>query len=385
MADDGPAINAALGYCQSMAVIGMRLDLAPRARYGIGTAINITPSSTKQMVVEGNDAQLVALSGLTGFMITAAPATAEWGYRIELRNLSAIGRYNDATVSFLQASKVNNLRLSGVMAQSFNRIVNISDSYNLEINTSWLRYAKQHAVVATTTSMQLHLVNSAIHDTLEGAAIRLASTNHNVIIRDCDLEGGGGSAIHTDAIDNMSITGSYIEGYNVCPVYFGGACSALHFEGNWLGYNDASQEWVNIKSGSIKNNVFASQATVSPALSNENVSCANNAFILGANRFYFPRTVASMASGATAIDSPGWFLDDVGVVHLQGAVSRTSDGNVFQLPVGARPGRDSEFAVRTGASGVGRLKIWADGSISIYPGGAATTVYLDGVSFRAYA
>lgn len=48
----------------------------------------------------------------------------------------------------------------------------------------------------------------------------------------------------------------------------------------------------------------------------------------------------------TDVDSAGWFVDDSGVVHLQGQVQRTTDGNVFQLPVGARPGRDIEYAVK---------------------------------------
>ncbi|MFD2679021.1 right-handed parallel beta-helix repeat-containing protein [Camelimonas lactis] len=384
--DDGPAINVAIAYCREMPDIGMRLDLSPRARYGIETPIDIAPFSNKQLIIEGNDAQLIALPGLTGFMVTADNDPSVWGYRIAVRNLTAIGRYNDATVSFLRVNGVNSMLISGVMVQSFNQIVNISNSYNLEINNCVFRYAKQYAIISTTSSMQLHMISSGIYDTLDAASIRLSSANHNVTIRDCDFEVGGSSAIHTEAIDNLTITGCYIEGYDVNPVFFGGACAALLFEGNWLGYNDGAQEWVNIKGGSIRNNVFASQVTVTPVnTNNENVSCSNNAFIYGANRFFFPRSIPTMASGATDVGGAGWFLDDSGVVHLQGAVSRTSDGNVFQLPVGARPGRDCEFAIRVGPTGVSRARVWADGSVSIYPGGTTATVYLDGISFRAYA
>lgn len=137
-------------------------------------------------------------------------------------------------------------------------------------------------------------------------------------------------------IRQISIIDSYIEGFGGNPLSVDADVSAFVFEGNWLGYNAAQQEWRNIKSGRISGNVFAKQQTYI-GHNNGNLSLGNNTFIDGSNTFFFNSLGAAVTSGVTALDIPGWLVDANGFVHLSGKLSRVISGDLFTLPVGARP------------------------------------------------
>ena len=84
-------------------------------------------------------------------------------------------------------------------------------------------------------------------------------------------------------------------------------------------------------------------------------------------------------------DTPAFFKDAVGVVHLKGLMqSGTINVSAFQLPAGYRPAKGQIFAVMSNNL-VARLDVLADGSVM--PGASASPVYvsINGISFLAQA
>jgi hypothetical protein len=88
-------------------------------------------------------------------------------------------------------------------------------------------------------------------------------------------------------------------------------------------------------------------------------------------------------------NSPGFYRDRVGVVHLRGLARCTGADcgtrgttTIFKLPPGNRPGGASIFAVFAGTA-AGRLDIETDGSVVLTTGNAVDYVALDGITFRA--
>ena len=89
--------------------------------------------------------------------------------------------------------------------------------------------------------------------------------------------------------------------------------------------------------------------------------------------------------GATDTRLVGYRKDASGVVHLQGAVGRTSGTNdvISQLPPGFRPaGKVYLLAFANGGSTAG-LQIDPDGALRYFGGGLETFISLEGVSFIA--
>jgi hypothetical protein len=348
--DDAPAINSAWSYANSLTTIGAALNLVANKVYYVGTSIQLGPYSGKQRLLEGNGAHIRVLPSFTGYMFDSDNSSGIFAWMIGLRNFTAEGIYGSSNTNFIRARHVNGLNLDFVFLQSFNLAFNLADSYAVSIRNTHLRYIKQHAFFTSTSSMQLKLIDCRVYGMNSGDGVAAnplfinTAANANIIMIGCDFEGGKSNFFYTSQpVRQLSITGSYIEGFDLNPLSFDGAVTAFVFEGNWLGYNAGTQQWKNVKSGRISGNVFAQQTTTI-GTGNGDVFQGNNAYIDGANVFSFRVVGATMETGATAVDLPGYKRTPDGVTYLSGRLTRTGNGNLFILPDGYRPKVDTSIA-----------------------------------------
>lgn len=96
-------------------------------------------------------------------------------------------------------------------------------------------------------------------------------------------------------------------------------------------------------------------------------------------------TPLTLQNAATTIDgetAPGYDVDAVGYVHLQGTLDSGTGGQAFTLPAGARPAGTSRFAIRNEAVTT-VLTVNATGVASVPA--SADDVSLDGVTFAPAA
>jgi len=347
--DDAPAINTAWDYATSLGLVGATLNLVPNKTYYAGTSIQLGPISEKQRILEGNGAKIKCLPAFVGYLFDSNNSDGVWAWRVELRNFTADGIYGSSSPNFMRLRHVNGLCLDHVYIQSFNLGLAINSSYAVALRNTTFRYIKQHVLWVSSSSMQLKLIDVRAYSTQDGAgvaanpAIILTASNANIILIGCDFEGGKGPFLYSNqTIRQLSITDSYIEGFEGNPLDFQADVTAFTFEGNWLGYNTGTQTWTNIKSGRISGNVFAQQ-NFAVGGGNRDVIEGNNAFIDGSNTFSFRVWGASMASGATAIDLPGYKRTPEGVTYLSGRLQRSANGNLFTLPDGYRPKVDTSI------------------------------------------
>lgn len=392
--DDVPAINAAWAYATSLGLIGAPLRLVANKVYYIGSAIQLGPTATKQCVLEGSNAQLKTLPGFSGYVFDSNNSGAVFTFRVIIKNLTIDGEYQSNVINGVRLKNVNQFVMQDVLIQSCNIAFDLDSSYKVSLTRVTLRYTRQHAVLLRTSSMQLILNDFRCYGMNHGtgmiaaAAIRNVAINNNIILTGCDFEGGKGSFFYTNAaLNQLSITGSYIEGFDQNPVYFDAAVNAFTFEGNWLGYNNGRQEWANIKFGRISGNVFAKQAFF-VGVGNADVFEGNNVFIdqttidPAEQKFAFRVISATMASGATALDTPGYKRSPTGEVKLSGRISRAASGDLLTLPDGYRPKVATTFlTVVEGTFNRARIDITTAGVVSVTYETTAGAIRLDGLGF----
>ena len=83
--------------------------------------------------------------------------------------------------------------------------------------------------------------------------------------------------------------------------------------------------------------------------------------------------------------TPRYYKDNFGIVHMEGCVKSGLDGHVlFHLPNGYRSSSTHRYPASTGDTTVGRVDIRAGGTVSPHKG-TAPYIYLSSVSFRAEA
>ena len=81
---------------------------------------------------------------------------------------------------------------------------------------------------------------------------------------------------------------------------------------------------------------------------------------------------------------PGYWVDEDGVVNLQGALSGGTQPTAFTLPAGVRPTTFRSYVIRCSGS-PGQVEISpTTGSVAIYnyTGTCASYAFLDGITFR---
>lgn len=75
-----------------------------------------------------------------------------------------------------------------------------------------------------------------------------------------------------------------------------------------------------------------------------------------------------------------FYKDQIGIVHLKGALTGGANARIFTLPAGYRPSRSNVFLVYRG-SGSGMVSVGTLGTVTPYSG--ANALSLDGITFRA--
>jgi hypothetical protein len=142
-------------------------------------------------------------------------------------------------------------------------------------------------------------------------------------------------------------------------------------------------------------NTFSAGASISSGQVNANFAAVKTAVDALEAKFTAPAVTAASLQNSWAADgtfgsnSPGFYKDLQGTVHLQGAVQGGADGSTaFVLPSGFRPTGSLYISTYTYGGTVGYLYIKTDGSVSpnTPPGttGKATQyTTLENITFRA--
>lgn len=395
--DDVPAINAAWAYATSIGLIGAPLHLVSNKVYYAGTSIQLGPIDSKQRILEGNGALIKCLPTFTGYLFDSNNASGVWAWRVELRNFTADGIYMSSDVNFVRGVHINGLVFQNVFVQSFNIANHLSDCYACSFRGCTFRYTKQHVWFFPDGgggAMQLKLDDTRAYGTNSGAGVapgavfRVADQLKNITIDKCDFEAGKGSMFFNSAVvRSLTITNSYIEGYESNPLSFGADVYAFKMHNTWLGYNNGQQVWSNIKSGEISENIFAKQSLY-VGTGNGDVFEGNNVFIdqstipASEQRFSFRVISPILASGVTALDFPGYKRTSEGIVYLSGRLSRTASGDLFTLPEGYRPKVATSFLmVCEGTFNRARIDVTTAGTVSVVYESTAGNLRLDGLSF----
>lgn len=100
----------------------------------------------------------------------------------------------------------------------------------------------------------------------------------------------------------------------------------------------------------------------------------------------FP-TLQNSWTAYSSEETPGYWLDPWGVVHLRGALvagTLTTGTLLATFPLGYRPlGNESFAAPSVSAATVSVVRLAADGTFKIIAGAATTAMALNGITWRA--
>lgn len=87
---------------------------------------------------------------------------------------------------------------------------------------------------------------------------------------------------------------------------------------------------------------------------------------------------------AATWSEPGYWVDEDGVVNIQGSLHNGTGATVFTLPEGVRPATHRSYVIRC-SGGVGHVEILSSGTVSVFsiaPANCATYGFLDGITYR---
>jgi hypothetical protein len=85
-----------------------------------------------------------------------------------------------------------------------------------------------------------------------------------------------------------------------------------------------------------------------------------------------------------SVESAGFYVDRLGVVHLKGYVNSGTAAVIFTLPPAYRPSRDKFFPSANASTGASSwIEVYADGRVvGVQAGGGFGQKTLDGISYR---
>ncbi len=384
--DDKAAIQKAIDAINASGRGGV-LEFTPGAVYALGSRLDFPKVAGKRMLVNGNNAVLLATPDYTGMLAYFGEATNTTASPpMRVLDLMFAGPYNGpARPAFVELHNANGILFERCSFQSGTTAISMNESFAVTIRGCYFIYQSQYGIAVNTGAMNLLIDDCGFYD-VATCDIIFSQKTYNINIRDTDFEGGGKALQFTAGIAQIIIDGCYIEGKTVFPVFFGAASEAVQFTNNWLGYNSSTQEWTAITNAKINNNVFVEQQqSISGCV---NVAIGHNYYGANANRIFSAWGTPTFANGYSntggSYHVAGYFVEDDGTVRLRGMVQASADNNAFQLPVGARPGMQQQFPAIAANGSAARVTVSAGGQVTCYRG-SDTTVDLSSVSFKAGA
>ncbi len=193
----------------------------------------------------------------------------------------------------------------------------------------------------------------------------------------------GNASTRTDSKDDAGLIASKSGFFETAaPVnYYSGASSWQHLiEARHS--NDGNNYAMQFAGSFFDQNLYFRKTNNSPTTAWNKVIVGNIDGIVSQQAWQ----AVTFQNGWYAYDqTPGYFKDSLGIVHLKGGVAGGTTGcssAIFTLPAGYRPGQRKFFAVMSNNT-LGRVDVQSTGVVSLCDVGSNVRVYLDNVQFLA--
>lgn len=222
-----------------------------------------------------------------------------------------------------------------------------------------------------------------------GQAIAFDVNSDNLVINGNDFEYCNVNILLRDC-RSVEVCGNYMEYQKAANILFGGTCTGIIIESNWIALGDAvggGATWLveNITGGRFMHNVIFNQTiNFSNTTLNGFTVGVNNKLgtgTLGLQPWRAPTLLNSWVA-QSGYSTPGFMKDERGWVHLRGAMTGgTAPSDVFTLPAGYRPATACLFST---ASANGAVRVYVNNAGTVrFEAAASNNGALDGISFYA--
>lgn len=218
-----------------------------------------------------------------------------------------------------------------------------------------------------------------------GQAIAFAVNSDNLIIDNNDFEFCNVNLLLQDC-RSVSIKNNYMEYHSTAWALFGGTCTGIVVESNWIALGSgggATALLENIVGGRFIHNTIYNQSVNFSTTTLEGFSVGLNRKLGTGTLAKAPWITPSLTNGwaqQTNYSAVGYLKDEFGWVHLRGGLISGTAGNAcFTLPASYRPPTTVVFGTAS-ANGACRISITTAGVVT--PDVAASNnAGLDGIQF----
>lgn len=379
LANDGPAIQAAVNWVLSLPVGGAVYIPSGIARITTNITIPNTLSKSFTMFGDGGASQIRAAATMAMFVV--GDATPQFGSIRVLRDFT-IAQAFAANVTAFQAVNANSTTFQRLFVYNTNNAIVLQACFNIHINQCQIYGAAANAITTAVTGTNALFVTDCSISTC-GVGVNIVSGGNNIVVRNNDIEACGIAVAMTN-YTSVEISGNYIENGTNVVFFFSGTNAEVNIIQNWLGQNAVSTSIQLIAGGKFsQNTIFQSTWTesgTSDFLFGRNYLLGGG--VVPVTKWTGPALINGFSNTGGVYPLSGYIRDDNGFVHLRGMVQAAADAVAFQLPVGYRPPAQQTFASIATNGTLARVNVSAAGNVTVFRG-TDTTCDLSNVHFQS--
>lgn len=378
---DWAAAQAAINYVANLTPRGGWLEF-PSGRYVTNRELVVDVSKPVNIRGCGEGTQFRATGSINVFRLKT---------NMIIRDLMFVGAFSGASSGiYMDAANVGRVEACVFQNQATGIILN--NTFAAEIASCIFDVCNNYGIYAGTGAHNTVIEKCnffSVGSVGNGQAICFDVNSDNLVINGNDFEYCNINILIRDC-RSVEICGNYMEYHKAQNILFGGTCTGVIMESNWIALGDAvggGATWLveNVTGGRFTHNIIYNQ-TIN--FSNTTL----NGFTVGVNQkvgtgtlglqpWRAPTLLNSWAA-QSGYSTPGFMKDERGWVHLRGAlVGGTAPSDVFVLPAGYRPATACLFSTAS-ANGMGRVYVNNAGTVR-FEAAASNNGALDGISFYA--
>ncbi|MEF2156387.1 glycosyl hydrolase family 28-related protein [Luteimonas sp. FXH3W] len=379
--DDTAAIQAAVNYVQSLtpgSSNGARLFI-PNGDYRIRDSILVTAPIEIQGA--GAQATKIAIDMGSTFDVTSAG--------VIFRDLFIPGGYAWPS-NGIKLTNGNGVIIERCTFQNNVTGIDMTLSYAVEVISCVFDVCYSYGIYSSTSCHNLMVERCGFFTCgvmNGGHAINISAASDNIGIKDNDFEYCNVN-IQLHSCNSVEITGNYFEYHDDACFFFGGTCTGIIIEANWIALGHATNGGftatiANIKGGRFRHNTIYNQAVVFDSATLEGFTVGLNqktgTGTLGGQPWITPTYLNSWGQ-QTSYTAVGYMKDENGWVHLRGMLlGGAVPDALFTLPAPYRPPTIAVFAAES-SNGASRIEVHPDGNV-LPVVAAGNNPSLDGIRF----